>query len=184
MDQETRLIERILASLGDDLALVTDQDIAFEVVEIERMDKRPAGEGSIHVSFRLDFWREGSAQQGCLLLPLPEAISIAGLLLEIPVAGIESRREDDTLDPNLKDAMVEVGNMVGGSVGSAIRSLSIEDTEARFAGCQGVRAGVRPVLAYEENTPLTVCRASVRVAGFPESIALLMLPILASSESA
>ena len=167
--------------------MLLDQELAFTSIETERESKRPAGKGSIHISFKLGFQVKSAALQGCLLLPLADAISLAGNLLEIPESGIRSKRNLDTLDTGLKDAMVEIGNMVGGSAGTALRSLDIDTVKVKFAGCQGIRAGVRPAMIYGEGTPLIVGRARATLSPFPEFNVILILPdldpLLAASES-
>ena len=138
--------------------------------------------GLIHISFKLHVETGQGRLHGCLLVPLPDAISLACYVLEIPDGAIESRRRLDELDESMKDAMLEIGNFVGGSVEAALRSLGMSGIKVHSEGCQGVRANVRPALVYEEGTPLVVGRATIQLDGLPESEAILILPDLSGLE--
>ncbi|MFT5051412.1 MAG: hypothetical protein ACI8QZ_002828 [Chlamydiales bacterium] len=179
-ESESILIKGILDQLGEDLSALIDRELAFASVEGERVTERPAGKGSIHISFRLGFKTDLALQHGYLLIPLADAISLAGCLLEIPEAGITSKRSLSTLDNGLKDAMVEIGNMIGGSASNALRALEVEGVKVRFTGCQGVRAGIRPALIYRDETPLIVGSAKGSLPPFPAFKTVIALPDLGS----
>ena len=65
-----------------------------------------------------------------------------------------------------------------GGVDACLRSLFDGDVTARFGGCQGVRAGVRPAMPYEEGEPLLVARGEGRIGDFPAFPFLMLLPPL------
>ena len=76
--------------------------------------------------------------------------------------------------------------LTGGAVGAVVMGMGATDAvvgmcypeglSVRTAGCQGVRAGVRPALAYAEGDELIVGRAKVRIHSFPWFEAILILP--------
>lgn len=174
--EEERVLKRIFHQIGEDLSMLVDHELGFDSVHVEVANERPAGRGSIHISFKLRFTVGSSVGHGCLLVPLPDAVSLAAYLLEIPEEGISQRRSRSSLDEGMKDAMVEIGNMVGGSTGTALRALGMDDVKERFIGCQGVREGVRPALQYEEGSPLLVGRARGTLTPFPTFDVILFLP--------
>ena len=137
-------------------------------------DHKVAGRDSIHVSFRLGLTRNDGDLHGCLLVPLPTAISLASYLLMLSDDEVGELREATTLDRQTKDAMIEIGNFVSGAV-DAVQKRA-EAGSARAEGCQGVRPGLAPAFERDASVPLVVARARVTLAGFPECELVLMLP--------
>lgn len=177
---EEHLLVGALERVAQDLGVITDHELSVVAVEGSKRDHRPAGEGGVHISFKLGF-RGGEARgEGCLLLPLPEAAALADFLMMVPEEAVAAGRQRQTLDSSTKDAMLELGNFVAAAVAAAAEELGVPLGEVRSEGCQGVRAGVRPALDYEEGARLLVGRARMRLAAFPEFEALLLLPELAS----
>lgn len=135
----------------------------------------------MHVSYRLrmtisDSGGEPTESWGCPLLPLPESISLACYLLMVPDDAVAGHRSDKDLDEITKDAVMEVGNFMGGAVDGCLRSLFGGRVIARFGGCQGVRADVRPAMPYEEGSPLIQATGSCKIADFPRFEFLMMMP--------
>lgn len=164
------IVGRICGDLGRMCAL------GFQLLDVraERGAGGVAGEHVIHIAFKLDVDFGHARAQGCLLVPLPDAITLASALLVLPQSVIETRRGDEELDLSTKDAMLEVGNLIGGSVGTALRKHYGEHMRARSAGCRGVKPGLVPSFAHAGE--LLVARASARIAVFPPFEMLLMLP--------
>jgi hypothetical protein len=134
------------------------------------------GEGSIHLSFKLLFsGANGLDAEGCVLVPLPDAISLARYLMMFPESEVAVQRDDTELDSSTKDAMLELGNFIGAAVNESLR-IHVPGASARANSCQGVRADVRPAFVYAEGDELVVARASTRLEGFPEFEMIAMFP--------
>ena len=170
------LIEGIFTRIGSDLEAILDHELLFEEVQTERSSSRAAGEGQVHISFKLAVQRGDQWLHGSLLIPLPDAISMACFLMMAPDDVVTDNRSLVAPDEAMKDAMLEVGNFVAGAADSVLRSWFPEDRTVRSEGCQGVRADVRPAFQYEEGDELIVGRASACLHSFPAFEMLLMLP--------
>ncbi len=175
--QDAALITGILERTLQDLGAVMGREIQLTTPAVERASSRPAGKGRIHISFKLGLSKDGRPERyGAMLVPLPEAITMACLLLMIPDEALAVRREESTLDPALKDALLEIGNMIGGATDAALAGLGAAGWSVRSEGCQGVRPDVRPAFPYEKGSELVVGRTSARMEPFPPFELILMLP--------
>jgi hypothetical protein len=173
------LVNAVLGRVTRDLGMILGHDLSVENPRVERARSRPAGAGRIHISFKLGLRREGARQRhGALLVPLPEAVTMACFLLMIPDETVVARREETGLDSTLKDAMLEIANMVGGATSTALAEQGVAGWSVRSEGCQGVRADVRPAFPYEEGSELVVGRATARFESFQPFEMILMLPAL------
>ena len=85
-DTDLELIRDIVQRVVDDLAMITDREFLVEDVSALRDDKKTAGKSKIHISFRLGFHLDGQVLHGCILLPLPAAISLACYLMMVGMA--------------------------------------------------------------------------------------------------
>lgn len=173
-DQE--LIQSIFDQISADLGMIIDRRVDVTECRAERLDYRVAGEGSIHISFRLGIRIDGVSRQGCFLLPLAEAVSIAGHLMMMPDEQIVEYRGRVTLDASMKEAMLEVGNFIAGACDAVLRSSLPEGALIRSEGCQGAGAGVRPALECEEGEDLIIGHATGRIDEFPRFALMVMLP--------
>jgi hypothetical protein len=173
------LVQAVLERVAGDLSSVIGREVGLIGLDSRRERARPAGKDTVHISFKLGLRRDGGpARFGALLVPLPEAVSVACYLLMLPEDGVAARRAETTLDWALKDALLEVGNMVGNASNTALASLGAAGWSARSEGCQGVRPDVRPAFPYEEGSDLIVGRATARIEPFPPFELLLILPAL------
>jgi hypothetical protein len=171
------LVGGILRRLNADLGMILGRELVFAAPRLERVGARPAGKGCIHISFKLAFRSEsGAKRHGALLVPLPDAITMACFLLMIPEETVTARREETSLDTALKDAMLEIGNMIGGATNTALAELGLAGWSARSEGCQGVRADVRPAFPYTEGSELVVARVETNLEPFAPFELLLLLP--------
>jgi hypothetical protein len=168
----TEIFERITS----DLSMLADRELGVQSLTVERHTGRPAGGGRIHVSFRFGAEEGERLHHGTLLMPLPDAITLASFLMMLPDSAVRERRERASLDDSLKDALLEIGNFVGGAVDAALRAVETPITRVRFEGCQGVRAGVRPALVYTEGEPLVVGRAKVTIGDYEPSEMIVIIP--------
>jgi hypothetical protein len=177
--RDADLVARLLQRLAEDLAILLGQELAFGTPAVERASTRPAGRGRIHVSFRLVFAHEdGTERHGALLVPLPEAITMAALLQMASEDSLPALRERSELDPAQKEALLELATMMADSGRSALAQLGLAGWTLRSGGCQGVRADVRPALPYEEGSPLVVGRVQASIGSFPPFELVVMLPPL------
>ena len=177
------LAQTLLRRVGEDLGQICDQEVALRFLGLEERHERAAGRDRVHISFRLRFRdeRPGAPKEswGTLLLPLAEAVALACYLLMVPDEAVAAHRKTVTLDETTKDAIMEVGNFIGGGIDACLRGLFDGAVTARFGGCQGVRAGIRPALHYREGDTLLTISGEGRVAEFPAFPFLLLLPPLA-----
>lgn len=177
--QDATLIAGVLARLAGELGTMLGQELSISTPTTERATARPAGQGQVHISFKLALAKDGGAKShGALLVPLPEAITMACFLLMIPEESVPDRRLQTELDPALKDAMLELGNLVASAGQSALSELGAQGWSLASEGCQGVRANVRPAFPYREGSALVVGRARATLAGFPAFELILVLPPL------
>jgi hypothetical protein len=93
-----------------------------------------------------------------------------------PDEDVAARRTLTTLDPALKDALLEIGNIIGGAGNAALGSLGVVGCSLHSVGCQGVRADVPPTFPYEQGSELVVARATTRFEPYPPFEQILMLP--------
>ncbi|MEZ5979906.1 MAG: hypothetical protein R3F34_17075 [Planctomycetota bacterium] len=177
-ESETKTVQAVVHRVADDLAMIIDRPVTLRDVQVSRVSSRAAGSGRVHISFKLQLQRDGEERQGSLLIPLPDAIALSGYLMMMPDDAVLEHRGDDTLDRATKDAILEVGNFVGGAVDAALREQFDGAVRAKSIGCQGVRADVRPAFVYAEGEELLLARATARVHEFDAFELILMLPAL------
>ena len=180
---DKKLVKRIGDQIGSDLSMIIDRDLAINSIEVERITERVAADGGIHISFRLEFQVEGEAYQGCLLMPLPDAVSVACYLMVMPDEGVKAQRSKDTLDRSTKDAMLEVGNFVGGSSDAILRKWNQDaQLSCRSIGCQGVASDDVPNFTYELGSELILARIEATLGEFSPFTMLLQIPALLSEQ--
>jgi hypothetical protein len=175
---ETELVEETLQRIARDVAMISDREFVILSVESARAVKRAVGKGQIHISFKLSFHSPDHLRYGCLLVPLPDAISVAGYLMMVPDEAVKAKRSGQKLDGSMKDAMLEVCNFVGGATDAALRALGHKSVRVSAAGCQGVKPDLRPAFPYHEGDALLVGRAKAKMHDFAEFELILMVPEL------
>ena len=175
---DLELIENIFERISADLGTIIDREFKISSATVERANKRVEGRSKIHISFKLCFKSEEGSQHGCALIPLPDAISLAAYLMMVPDDAVKTHRSTTNLDRSTKDAMLEVGNFIGGASDAVTRSWFTDNVSVRSEGCQGVRANVRPAFPRTEGEELIVGRATAQIHDFPEFEIILMLPVL------
>jgi hypothetical protein len=119
-----------------------------------------------------------------LLVPLPDAIALAAFLMMLTDEAVAQERRRTELDGPFKEALLEVGKFLAGACDSVLRQALPVESTTRSDGCQGVRANVRPALAYNEGDELLVARARARVHDFEPFELILTLPSLADVAAA
>lgn len=178
--EEKALANSILERMTTDLSLIIDRDFRVENVKLERSLRRPAGGPEVHISFKLEIEREGESRHGCLLVPLPDAIALAGFMMMRSDETVARERSRTELDGPFKEALLEVGKFMAGACDSVLRR-ALPESATRSDGCQGVRANVRPALVYREGDALLVARARARLHRFEPFEMMLVLPSLQGS---
>jgi hypothetical protein len=182
-DLDRHLVEECFQRIAGDLAMIIDRRILVGAIDVEVWSTRAAGRSGVQISFKLGFQHRGRILHGALLLPLPEALTLAGYLMMLPDDAIKARRGAAAPDAATKDALMEVGNFVGGATDAALRNLDFAGLRVRSEGCQGVRAQARPAFRHEEGTELLVGRAKLEIHRWPQFEAVLMLPALRDAEA-
>lgn len=177
ISSDLEVVRGVLRRIAVDLGTILGHSIALGVARCERALARPAGEGAIHISFKLALRRSVAHEtHGCLLVPLAEANAWAGFLLMLSDEAVAARREDTALDPDAKHALLEIGNLIAGATHTALAELGLPDWKAVSRGCQGVRAGVRPAFPYVEGSELLVGHVEARTGALPAARWMLLLP--------
>ena len=166
----------LMDCMASNLTMLVDRDITVEEVQVSREEARPAGAGSVHISFKLELRGEGGeVQHGCVLVPLADARALACYLMMFPDDEVKDGRKRDDLEQPEKSALLELGNFVGASVEEAARNTE-RRISVKSTGCQGVRPDVRPAFPYEEGAELFVVRAQTKVHDFPAFELIGMFP--------
>lgn len=173
---QAELVELAVDQVAQDIALFASREIAVEGMQVEYSEERVAGAECIHLSFKLAFEQDDEQRLGCLLVPLPDAISVAAFLMLKQDEEVVAMRELSDLDDGLKDAMLEIANLVGGALDNALRWFLPSGCRVRSAGCQGVRTGARPHLPGPADLAYLVARAETRVDRFKPAEWILMIP--------
>ena len=180
-DLDIDTVKHVFDKMCEDLGMLLDRPLVVESLSTVRSAQKVAGERQIHIAFKLGLSVDGVAQHGALLVPLPDAITFACYLMMMADDVVTSRRKDKDLERATKDAMVEVGNLIGGSTDGALRDLFVKRVSARAEGCQGLKAGMAPAFERTPGVDLLIGRAKLKCHTFPSFEALLMLPAIASA---
>ena len=181
MDPKTNVAAKVLQNVfervASDLSMIADRDIEVHSIAYEERQDRAAGSSVVHIAFRFGVRAAGGGvHHGALLVPLAEAISVAGYVMMAPEDRVAAMRESGEVDIAVKKALVEVGAFVAAAGDAALRTAGVACDTVVFEGCQGVRADVPPRLDYVEGAPLSTSRAMVSIAGQPPVECLIMLP--------
>lgn len=176
--QDAALCEAVLRRVCDDLGMFLDRPLTLESVQATRSAHKIAGERSVHIAFKFGVTVDGQAQHGAILVPLADAISFSCYLMMMTDEVVSSRRKEKELDRAQKDAMVEVCNLVGGSIDGALRDAFAKRVSARSEGCQGLRAGAAPAFERAPGVELVIGRGKVKLHTYPSFEMLLMLPVV------
>src|SRR5690349_20812975 len=156
-------IDEILQRIAGDLSMIADRELKLQPAQVQRASARVAAAAGVHISFKLGFQHAGRVLHGALLVPLPDAQALAGYLMMLPEDGVREKRAQQALDNVSKEALLEIGNFIGGAADAALRSLGLEQVRVRSESCQGVKPGVRPAFAHAEGQSLVVGRAQAQL---------------------
>ena len=95
-EEEVELVEETLQRIASDLSMIADRQLELNSVKVKRSTKRAVGRDRIHISFKLGIKTEEGILHGCVLVPLPDAISLACYLMMVPDEGVVAKRADQT----------------------------------------------------------------------------------------
>jgi hypothetical protein len=171
-------VRDILERIAADLTMLTDHPVKIQSTSAQRCQAKPVGARRVHIAFKLSFDWRGQMLHGALLVPLPEAISLACFLLLVPDDGVKAKRALTTLDQATKDAMLEIGNFIGGATDGALRLHFPQGLSVRSEGCQGLRPEQAPAFPYTAGSDLIAGRAKARIADYPPFDLVLIAPVL------
>ena len=171
-------VRDVFQRIAGDLALLIDHPVKIRSSSAQRWKCKPAGTRRVHISFKLSFDLRGQMSYGALVVPLPDAITLASYLLMVPDEHVPAKRALTTLDQPTKDAMLEVANFIGGATDGALRLRFPQGLSVRSKGCQGLRAEQPPGFPYKIGDDLIVGKAKVLIGDFPSFDMLLILPLL------
>ncbi|HUR29580.1 MAG TPA: hypothetical protein VM509_15430 [Planctomycetota bacterium] len=171
-------VREVLTRIAGDLATLIDHKVSLESTSAQLAASKPGGKKHVHIAFKLSFEWRGQRLYGALLVPLPEAITLACFLLTVPDEAVALKRKLTELDQATKDAMLEIANFIGGATDGALRTRFPQGLAVRSLGCQGLRAEQPPGFPFEKGTELIVGRAKARISDYPVFNMVLILPVL------
>ena len=174
----TALVRDSFARIAADLTLVVDRNVVVEDVRALQGREGPRCRGSVHIAFKLAVSTLGEERRAALLIPLTEALTLAGLLQLLPEAELIARRTQAQPDAATKHALLELSTFVGGAVDGVLRERFRAGLTVRSLGCQGLRPGRGPALALGDGQELVTANAMGRIGEFPAAPWTLALPVL------
>lgn len=175
---EERLMAGIFRRIGRAATSVSDQPLSCGEPLVERRRRRVAGADVIHISFKFSIESRTTTTQGCLLIPLADALSMASAYMMLPLDEVSDSRFLDAPDPVMKEALLQLSELIAGAIDRELRGAVQDGARARSLGCQGVRADVRPAFEYTEGADLIVGRSETRFGEFEQFEMIAMLPAL------
>jgi chemotaxis protein CheY-P-specific phosphatase CheC len=175
---EFDIVEDVFERVSSDLSALTDRTIEVADVGVGRRRRRPAAEGGIHISFKLGFHVRGRVLHGCLMAPLPDALTLAHSMMMTPEGEVEERRADTELGLETKDALLEIGSFMASAADSALRKKFPSGLNVHAEGCQGVAAERVPSLVHQPGSELVVGTATCELPPWPGFTLRLVFPVL------
>ncbi len=173
---ESAALAAIVQQVAADLSLICDRPFEVEHVSTERAAHKRAAGGTVHISFRASFEGPTGHGEGCVMLPLPEAVSLAAFQLGQDDETVRGRRASCEVDRPTKDTLLELCHLVCGSIDAALRPFHAERVQVTSGGCQGVRAGQRPGFGAADGDDLLIGTVRARLGAFESFELVLQLP--------
>ena len=165
-----------LEQVALNLSQFTQCEIRLHGVEAVRSARREEPPPGVHIAFRQVYRVEEIELEGCLLLPLADAISLAALLMGESLEVVEALRAARGLDDERKSAILELGELVARALDGALRYGLPRGCELAPVGCQGVASGKRAVLSNPDTSRYGIGRAHASVGGFAGGDWILVVP--------
>ena len=144
MDPKTNVAAKVLQNVfervASDLSMIADRDIEVHSIAYEERQDRAAGSSVVHIAFRFGVRAAGGGvHHGALLVPLAEAISVAGYVMMAPEDRVAAMRESGEVDIAVKKALVEVGAFVAAAGDAALPLRALPVTRSSSKGVRSPR---------------------------------------------
>ncbi len=172
----TEVLDMLVDETAGSLSLLSDFSVLGMTHDDEIVFDRPGEDEGIRVAIRFGFKTPRGARVGFMQLPLADALVLGGELLMMPTESIRASMEAQEPDEGQKEAMMEVGNLLGGAFDSLLGKRLSDETLVRFLGCQGVAPGQAPWVPGYTGEKIAVRRHSVCFGDFAPFDLLIAIP--------
>ena len=172
----TELLDLLIDEAAGSLSLLSEFELGEPVANDTLENDRPGADDSVRISFRVGFKTGRGVRVGFFQIPLDAALVLSGSLLMLPTDEIKVACTKDAPDDGDKEAIMEVGNLIGGAIDAVLRKRFDDEANAIFAGCQGVAAGHAAWVPHYEGEPLATRRHEVSFRSFEPFELLLAIP--------
>lgn len=172
----TEVLDLLVDETAGSLSLLSDFSVLGMTQDDEIVQDRPGEDENIRIAIRFGFKTPRGARVGFMLFPLPDALVLGGELLMMPADVIRTAMESEEPDEGQKEAMMEVGNLLGGAFDGLLAKRLSDETLVRFLGCQGVAPGCAPWVPGYAGEDFAVRRHSVSFGEFPPFDLLIAIP--------
>lgn len=170
-----RLVAMLSGAIAETLGSLVGRELLVRPLEAEAID----AEGLLAKIERPCAVARGALDKGyagkslLTLFELPDAISMAGMLMMTPEHVINQRRADGTMVGEDAEAFAELGNVLYSGFGNVLRD-AVENVDVRMQDHGIVKPGLDPGGILGEGA-LIVVPFRLKVADNPESIGFLVL---------
>lgn len=172
----TEILDMLVDETAGSLSLLSDFSVLGMTQDDEIVQDRPGEDESVRIAIRFGFKTPRGARVGFMQFPLADALVLGGELLMMPHDMIRDAMESDAPDEGQKEAIMEVGNLLGGAFDSLLAKRLSDQTLVRFLGCQGVPAGRAPWVPGYTGENIAVRRHSVSFGDFTPFDLLIAIP--------
>ncbi len=174
--ETTELLDLLIDEAAASLSLLSEFQLGDPAVEDVVEHDRPVWE-DIHIVFRIGFAIKGRARMGLIGMALPEALTLSGSLLMMPMDHVAENRAKSAPDEGDKEAIMEAGNLIAGAFRSTLSKRINGSVDVQFFGCQGVAAGEPPWISGFEAEALAIRLHSASFAGFEPFSIVMAIPV-------
>lgn len=173
----TELLDLVASEFAGSLELLTALRLEEAVAADEIANELPRGGDEVRVALRIGIKGPGGPRLGFVSMPLACSLVLAGSLLMLPVDTLRASTERDAPDGMEKEAMMEIGHLLGSAFDTALRERFGEQIHSRFAGCQGVPGGESPWIPGYAGEPLAIRRQKIGVSDIDPFEILIAIPV-------
>jgi len=181
---EVRLAEECVHKIAGDLSMLAERSLVVLSIAVEKHGRRPVAARRVHVSFKFGIEHAQAVRHGCVLVPLPDALALAGCLMMLGDDEVALQRVRPAPDAALRDALVDVDALMARSIELALASVGLSRMRTGPESCQGVRADARPALDHAEGDELVVATGLVQLHVWPPFELTVVLPALSPAAAA
>lgn len=170
-----RLFAKLAESIRETLGSLVGRELTAQSVEISISDAESlqSGLGRSHAVVRGALDKDYAGKTLCTLIDVADACTMAGLLMLTPENVIEQRRQAGKLDGEDKEAFGELANVLCSGISTTLRA-DITNVDIRLQDHGVLSPGSDP-LAMLPAGPLVVCKVKLRVDGYPEGHAFVVV---------